>query len=1081
MLDPSTEVGIIELRTCIQAIINASPELVAKLGQDFTIYAYDYSEYETPLVGQGMLSWALAAASATPTAPAQQSLTPVTGRVTRGGLNLFQTNSTAETLEVKLKLVPVPTSLQNDYMESMQKYRDTSNFSTQSGDAAAWSNLLMTNPSPAMPSPTMNYPQPSQGVAGNPNPPSSIVDTQFPTNHFEQSFANQSNQFRPVNASASRPTSRPATPKGQRTGQQSRQSSRASSTRSRPKLKQTASAPQVESALPVEANDFVSEQPRKRARVEQTSWKGRSALQTTTDSLRVAASTAASIRGHALPAANTAAAQIAANEAPARPPTPRPSASGALKRTNTSLADDAVMHRPRQPSGLVGISDALTDNEASMASSPESQFDSVGSTPLDIPSSPPLVGQMPFVEASSPVLPRSADFVDSGFGSGGFDDLFDDKIPDEDPTARGEIQAMPSTNVNAVQAETMLTSELSITEEVPGDPSLLPQKTFLTKRPPQPKTGKRDTKRRAASTAVSSPQLGPQTSHSSEEPVGDVPESAAFDEDYAPAKPLCEDFVAPQIPGLPSIAPRPHVDRRDSCASLPSLMLDARESQEDFQSNADIRSGVKRRHAIKVRLEADLAAGKLPQHCGNCGEIETPTWRKCFIRNMQGPPPEFTPHAGEESYLGNEVTERDEANQPVAYRVIRRSIARGEKGWEEMKLCNSCGIWLFKMRSMRPPEKWAKAPKNESQSKKKPAREKNTPSGDPQSDTGSPMDNEADTPFETELQQLESEPFRPGGANTDYDARNGSGPRERSAEPELPRRRSEEAAQSLNDAAAAAALERAIKSSPPRFPGSQAAPIDLEEASTNPPVNRLLFPSPRKDGQMKTLDGCNAGQNGSVTVTVSTAEQSSGDNKENLPSLKNSTATTPTKKQEHSNDVFKMPKRRAAGHNGLTPGNISPGGTKLRRSPRFSPSKTKEPANNSTTPFTASMNQMFSDPLQSPTNFSDQFNMFSDAAFGEASNTFNFNDFTNDGYAADMPLPQSDADYFPVLNDFDMSGEPWNGGPLFDGELDALLQEAGENGCEKYFAATGIAGEQVAEPTAPEGPKNHDASAADGS
>ena len=73
-IDENTQIGVIELRTCIRAIVSASPELVSRLTQgDFTIYAYDYSEYETPLVGQGMLSSVLAAASPTPTAPAFQS------------------------------------------------------------------------------------------------------------------------------------------------------------------------------------------------------------------------------------------------------------------------------------------------------------------------------------------------------------------------------------------------------------------------------------------------------------------------------------------------------------------------------------------------------------------------------------------------------------------------------------------------------------------------------------------------------------------------------------------------------------------------------------------------------------------------------------------------------------------------------------------------------------------------------------------------------------------------------------------------------------------------------------------------
>lgn len=53
----------------------------------------------------------------------------------------------------------------------------------------------------------------------------------------------------------------------------------------------------------------------------------------------------------------------------------------------------------------------------------------------------------------------------------------------------------------------------------------------------------------------------------------------------------------------------------------------------------------------------------------------------------------------------------------------------------------------------------------------------------------------------------------------------------------------------------AAALERAIQSSPARFMGSQASPIEVEEEGLTPkPVRRQLFPSPRKSGEVKRLD-----------------------------------------------------------------------------------------------------------------------------------------------------------------------------------------------------------------------------------
>ena len=708
MLDAVTEVGIIELRTCIQAIVTASPELVAKLGQDFTIYAYDYSEYETPLVGQGMLSWVLAAASATPTAPALESTTPVTGRVTRGGLNLFQSSSASETLEVKLKLVPVPTSLQSDYLDSMQKYRNASNFANQGGDATAWNDFLRTNPNFASSAPNFNQQQqaPQQPAAlYQPTRPQS--QNQCDSVHPAQQYACPPHLSQSVNTPSSRTGSRPSTPKGRRTGRQSRQPSRASSTRDRSTVRQSSSATsELETLRSEKQKDFPSEQPRKRARVEQTSWRGPSALASSNDSLRVAASTAASIRSHALPPANPATAQIRAGDPPVRPPTPRPSAPRQLKRTNTSLAHDAMMHRPSRSSALAGGS--VTDNEESIATSPESHGDSAGSTPIDIPSSPPLMAEMSMIP-SSPMLPRSSCFVDSGFGSSALDELFDEKVENaEFDTNTDAIQAAEPSNDRPTYTQPALTSELSITEETPGDPNLLPQRVMLTKRPPQPGTSKSHTrKRRAGSTAVSSPSLPPQN-HSdlyslSTAPLTSVqPPRVSHDQDYAPAKSMHELQGVSQVPGLQPLAPQPPEIRHDSTTSIPTSLPEGTSHPEGSMTAAVFTdamaqggSGVQRRRAIQSRLESDISKGKLPPYCKNCGEIETPTWRKCFVRDVQGPPPDFNPDVGLEGYIGREVMERNEKGEVLSHRVLRRSISKGEQDWEELKLCN-CALFLFR-------------------------------------------------------------------------------------------------------------------------------------------------------------------------------------------------------------------------------------------------------------------------------------------------------------------------------------------------------------------------------------------------
>lgn len=376
-------------------------------------------------------------------------------------------------------------------------------------------------------------------------------------------------------------------------------------------------------------------------------------------------------------------------------------------------------------------------------------------------------------------------------------------------------------------------------------------------------------------------------------------------------------------------------------------------------------------------------------------------------------------------------------------------------------------MWLFKLKSMRPPEKWGKTWKGKTQNRKKTSRSKSaTGPGEPQSDAGSPPEEEGHTPFESEQPNPNDQPFRVGGTGSDYDARNGSEPRERLGGAELQhvqplqQQQSQAGQQPLDEQALQAALQRAIQASPPKFPGSQSASIDVEGDGSSPPVRRLLFPSPRKAGQMKTLQEVGAQQNNSVSINVSAAsgvEDLTEQDKENTQPSQGRRASTPTNPPTKEAHAFKTPLRRNKTSNALSPDAASSGSTKLRRSPRFSPLKSKSPAKNPITPFTASMNQLLSDPPQSPTSFSDQFNMFGDAAFGDANDaSFNFNEFTNDGYTTDLPMPQSDADYFPVLNEFDMNIENWDGGPLFDGELDALLQEANDNGCQTYFDNNGI-------------------------
>ncbi|KAF7554052.1 hypothetical protein G7046_g6929 [Stylonectria norvegica] len=141
-LDEKTTIGLIDLRICLRAVTDCSPELAGQDG-DYTVYALDYSEEDTPLVGQGMLSWALESMR---NEWGGQPPKMVTGRVTKNLLGVFG-GGNRETLEVRLKLTAgakvqrpdVPTGME------MQPMRSLDTVMTPTG-VAEWNSFIQANP-----------------------------------------------------------------------------------------------------------------------------------------------------------------------------------------------------------------------------------------------------------------------------------------------------------------------------------------------------------------------------------------------------------------------------------------------------------------------------------------------------------------------------------------------------------------------------------------------------------------------------------------------------------------------------------------------------------------------------------------------------------------------------------------------------------------------------------------------------------------------------------------------------------------------------------------------------------------------
>lgn len=663
-LSPETQVGVIELKVCLQAIATASPEIVAGLGQDYTVYAYDYSEYETPLVGQGMLSWLLASASPTPGAPAHQSRTMVTGRVSQNPLGLFSGIS-QETLEVKLRLVPVPTSKQSEYLESMKQYRDLSQIMPPGFDPQAWTSFLQQNP---------NFFQ--QAIQSRAHSPAPTQNERFGIEHVQrllnngyqsssqtgqilsrtQSFANSDigQQLPRLPSPASSIASTATAPKkrGRKPGSQSK-TGKARRGKKEP--------PPPESTDPgyctgEERGDEGTS--RKRARVVSTEWDGRQDFGKAPESLRVAASTAASVRIHQPTAVRPGIQAELALDSQPRAPTPVANPDQNLRR----------LRLPARKSGL-GRGDQVLVQSPEDAYSPAPMSEKppelspdkshVESSPMEMGSSPPdILGQS--TTQSSPLLPGfSRSFEDPNFFTDPFDDLFDDTesrpLDEEDFAMAAQYSKRPEGQPFTTQA----TDEAAL-------PNLPAPKSVQDKRHKFPAADQSEMAQTVHPSDLS-PRLPPPVPASDPVRPAGLPRSQSWAGGEPPHPASDSGIVQSKL-----------IDTKG-----PSSRLKKRR-----QSDMGGQSGVRRKAVIQSRLATSIASGEVPPYCDHCGAIETPTWRKAWVKVHSGTPEHVRISEEEGGILAWQTLQTDSKGEVCLYRIVKKTLAKHDEGFTQMLLCN---------------------------------------------------------------------------------------------------------------------------------------------------------------------------------------------------------------------------------------------------------------------------------------------------------------------------------------------------------------------------------------------------------
>ncbi|MCJ1313993.1 hypothetical protein MMC25_007673 [Agyrium rufum] len=684
LLDEETQVGVVDLKTCMQAVVSASPELVARLGQDYTVYAFDYSEYDTPLVGQGMLSWVLASPSTNGQSQQSQAKTVVTGRVTNNLRGLFS-NMAESTLEVKLRLVPVPTLTQNEFLESMSRYREMSKFMPEGFDAQEWTSFLQENPnilnaleqrrtqSPAVGTSQreMGIEQVQQLVRGN----SFHQSNEAPSHRSfsrHNSFTNanvQQNQYRPASPATSvtsvtnqsrirKPDSRTASRASHR-GQPSTQSRRKSSV-----------------DMGYGSNEDLPGAPaKKRAKVTKTDWSGSDGFVQPTNSLRVAASTAASVRVFQPTAIRPGLVANSLEDAP-RAPTPVAKASAANPRFLQPAGRSCLAREPSSMNSVYtspygSMDDSSRIPESAVTSPEDCRSISQCNTPAaaELNSSPPVLRQRT-PSPSSPVLPALPNEFDSDFVNGPMDGLFDDEedrpLDDLDFEMAAQYSCRESTFAEQPQTDLPEHPKSTAAEPIVIDGDHVEHHVQL---------GRADLASQGLHRTLSTGAFVPAS-----DPVHPGTNALQRSQTWAG-----------QMPNHP--------------ASDMPMGMDAVPQKRPMSRSG---SGTKRKKQIQSKLATTIAAGGMPPFCDNCGEIETPTWRKGWARLQHGSSDhvKVAKDGGNGDIVGLQVLEKDTEGKTTLFKVFKKALIKEDEGFQAILLCNPCGLWLHQRKGLRPKKFW---------------------------------------------------------------------------------------------------------------------------------------------------------------------------------------------------------------------------------------------------------------------------------------------------------------------------------------------------------------------------------------
>lgn len=895
IINETTTIGVVELQTCLRAIVQASPEIISGASQDYTIYAHDFSECDFPLVGQGLLSNNLKFSSSSPTACPDKPKPLLTGRISND-VNCIFTSGIKETLEVKMRLVPM-TSYERRQIDVTCKCKQLSCTASSSTESIEWNPIvprgLDCGANSILPKNSANF---QQEIESNQNINSFTSNSKFQKTKCSTTSHNGTTEDSGNESTETLKITRKST-----------KTSKSSSKRSRSNISRASIVGGCASSYEEVTEGEEAIAPKKRAKVQKIQRSRKSTFVPNPDSLRVAVGTSDSMRLFKPIAKENILKDLAVapKENKSRVPTPAPYLSeeqeniSAKPRLKLKLRRDSdLSYNSSRPIGK--LEDQLHYSTESMDATPErsrSPFDI--DTPPGMTSSPPVIKvRSPTRMISSPTCPSSPCLpqlprLDSGLMGGSYKkpstdvdtNIFGERILENKMKKVKKIQKRRdslTTNSALKQGQ----KEFIIEEECPGPMDQLPTKMPIFRQQARARCAtlrnksimSDDIQFSLSNQKDRNPSCKLKHKNQSEKHI-----STDIEDEVEPTQSEKRSMISTKIwPTSQAIVPitsKPPISRIAISASDPILpqnnihypqnmhgKLNSFEVQKtkypssiqpssvqsfNGQNTATNSQSSSKKEMIKLKLETAIANGEMPPFCCNCGAIETPTWRKAWSKEMKGEPGyyEYSDEPGRVTAII--ILTRDSEGKPTSYNLIKKYLGKDENqdDYNDYLLCNPCGIWMSKYKTSRPEERWESSSEKTSKAepKKRPTQRVSRPKKSQNSLLPTPVSEASYFPSDGPSVLNDTTKFTERVVPEEINKTSISLSTQN--KPRSIRFLGTLANKSLDSSCST--IPSAIQSSPVRSIGTLESPIDLEDDLGN--IRRLLFSSPQKSEATKIL------------------------------------------------------------------------------------------------------------------------------------------------------------------------------------------------------------------------------------